>query len=68
LILIFKIPESLKSFDIVQSDACWTIFQAQRWERESERELYLDMTFVPEKQEGFVPERTLNEEEQDEEA
>ena len=64
----FKMPESLKSLDIVQSDACWTIFQAQQWERESERELYLDMTFVPEKQEGFVPERTLNANEQDEEA
>lgn len=64
----FKMPESLKSLDIVQSDACWTIFKAQQWERESERELYLDMTFVPEKQEGFVPERTLNDEEQDEEA
>ena len=64
----FKMPESLKSLDIVQSDACWSIFQAQRWEKESERELYLDMTFVPEKQEGFVPERTLNDEEQDEEA
>jgi hypothetical protein len=64
----FKMPESLKSLDIVQSDACWSIFQAQRWEKESERELYLDMTFVPEKQEGFVPERTLNANEQDEEA
>ena len=64
----FKMPESLKSLDIVQSDACWSIFQAQRWEKESERELYLDMTFVPEKQESFVPERTLNANEQDEEA
>ena len=64
----FTMPESLKSFNIVQSEECWSLVQAQRWERESEREKYLDMIFVPEKQEGYIPERTLSDEEQDEEA
>jgi hypothetical protein len=64
----YEFTESLKAVKPIENEPFWSVVQAQNWERLSIRESYLETSFVPEKHQDILEDRSLNVEEQDEEA